>query len=144
VSNTRRRNGSVSLVAAAAKTSEHQERKPQMSLSASTDYRPATRTRTRRPAFKVEMPEPTKGRYHVALRRGQTYHLAGADKTFRRGEIHEVSEETYQHLADNAFDITSHIDPDVGRVRRKLRKFAFSPELPEEQEVSYPDLADGA
>jgi hypothetical protein len=48
----------------------------------------------------------------------------------------------YAHLAANAFDVVSHNDPDFGRVKRKLRKFSFSPELPEELEVEYPDLAE--
>jgi hypothetical protein len=111
---------------------------------ASTDYRPEPiRTRTRKPATpKISMPEATKGKHYVALKRGQTYHLAGIDKTFHRGKVEEVSEEVYEHLAASAFDIVSHTDPDCGRVRRKLRKFSFSPELPEELEVSYPDLGE--
>jgi hypothetical protein len=110
-----------------------------MSLTSSTDLGGTrTRTRTRPAAFKIDMP---KAEHFVALRRGISYHLGGEhDITFRRGLVKEVSEQVYRHLSTNAYDIVSHEDPDCGRVRRKVRKFSFSPELPEELEVSYHDL----
>lgn len=109
---------------------------------AATDYQPgSTRVRTRKKPTtpNIEMPAPVKGKFWAALRRGTSYHLASTDQTFARGQVVEVTEATYEHLA-KAHDVVSHTDPDVGRVRVLKRKFQFSPSLDENISTEYPDL----
>jgi hypothetical protein len=106
---------------------------------------PAPRRRVRvqvqQPAM-TELPAPQEGKYFVRLTKGHTYILTAgdgaSDTIFEQGVVHEVTEQTWQHLA-SAIDVSTYHDVEFGRVNKLRHKFAASPSY-EPIPDSYPDM----
>ena len=96
----------------------------------------ARRSRANHPAA-LTLPEAKPGKFHVVLVRGRRYHLMSSDQTFEQGVLKEVDQATFEWLAEHAVDAISYVDPELGKVRRVLRKFASSPPLDEVAAETY-------